>query len=553
MMTCRGAFAAVAAVTVAWVWTATAVAAPPGYQYEQATIASDGATLHADVWRPQSGEQRPVLLLVTPYGPGYSQPLGLNTGPSSGSAPVEPANPHGYGWGAYQQNWVSVRVDLRGYGGSTGCIDFGGSGDQADVKAAVEWAAAQPWSNGRVALVGSSYDGWTGVMGLATKPRGLVAITASRPVVTPYDIVFDGGIPMHTGHLFAAYAAESPLVGNPTTPAWGARYAGRATQTGCNAAVVAATRDPDRNARFWRERDLRDRAATSDVPILSAQGFLDPIVEPGQITGVWARVNGQQLTLAQVGHEGAQSDPEYDIRFDRFLEEHLDGKRPAVRDPDVVVQEAPSLRWRAEHRWPPADAVERRTTLLPGSYQDVRGNFSGDDYAVGHGVGFPPAKVPFSAAAQARSGIGSWTFTAPLEREAHIAGFGEVQVEASGPKDAWLVALLYDVDEDGNALLIGRGASLLGGGKLRVPLSPQDWRVEAGHRIGVLLSGSDDSWYTPLPGTGATVTVAGGTLTLPVLAAPRDRFREGAPGARFHDVKHPIRVSPDTIARRTVR
>ena len=41
------------------------------------------------------------------------------------------------------------KVDLRGFGGSSGCLDWAGPGEQADVKAAVEWAASQPWSTGQ--------------------------------------------------------------------------------------------------------------------------------------------------------------------------------------------------------------------------------------------------------------------------------------------------------------------------------------------------------------------------------------------------------------------
>ena len=68
-----------------------------------------------------------------------------------------------------------MQVDLRGFGASSGCNDFGGPGEQADAKAAVEWAASQPWSTGKVGMWGKSYDGWTEVMGLATKPKGLAA------------------------------------------------------------------------------------------------------------------------------------------------------------------------------------------------------------------------------------------------------------------------------------------------------------------------------------------------------------------------------------------
>ena len=33
------------------------------------------------------------------------------------------------------------------------------------MKAAVEWAASQPWSTGKVGMYGKSYDGVTGLLG----------------------------------------------------------------------------------------------------------------------------------------------------------------------------------------------------------------------------------------------------------------------------------------------------------------------------------------------------------------------------------------------------
>ncbi len=42
-----------------------------------------------------------------------------------------------------ERGYTWVQVDLRGFGGSSGCLDWGGPGEQADVKAAVEWAARQ--------------------------------------------------------------------------------------------------------------------------------------------------------------------------------------------------------------------------------------------------------------------------------------------------------------------------------------------------------------------------------------------------------------------------
>ena len=57
-----------------------------------------------------------------------------------------------------KRGYTFVMVDLRGFGGSTGCLDWSGPGEQADVVNAVTWAASRPWSNGKVGMYGKSYD-----------------------------------------------------------------------------------------------------------------------------------------------------------------------------------------------------------------------------------------------------------------------------------------------------------------------------------------------------------------------------------------------------------
>ncbi|MGH2806093.1 MAG: CocE/NonD family hydrolase, partial [Actinomycetota bacterium] len=114
---------------------------------------SDGITmLHADVLRPVGMSMdvpTPVIMTVSPYTnhSGSTSPNDLGgTGP----------NPRFYDFldlsGALDKGYTYVMVDLPGDGGSAGCNDWGGAREQAGVKAAVEWAAQQPWSNGKVAL-----------------------------------------------------------------------------------------------------------------------------------------------------------------------------------------------------------------------------------------------------------------------------------------------------------------------------------------------------------------------------------------------------------------
>src|SRR4051794_38028014 len=100
----------------------------------------DGTLLDAMIWRPASPGQYPVLVERVAYelawrcaenGEFYAQ--------------------HGY---------VMVGQTVRGTFGSEGTFDpfrDDGWSDNQDGYDTIEWAAAQPWSNGRVGMLDGSY------------------------------------------------------------------------------------------------------------------------------------------------------------------------------------------------------------------------------------------------------------------------------------------------------------------------------------------------------------------------------------------------------------
>jgi len=104
----------------------------------------DGVVLHADVRHPAGANGKaiagrfPVLLTQTPYN---REATGLNF---ADDYLVE----HGF---------VQVIVDVRGTGASDGQWDSFGAKEQSDSVQLVRWAVAQRWSNGNIALHGTSY------------------------------------------------------------------------------------------------------------------------------------------------------------------------------------------------------------------------------------------------------------------------------------------------------------------------------------------------------------------------------------------------------------
>src|SRR3954467_12485135 len=141
---------------------AAGVAYPDADWSEARISSSDGVPLHADVLRPKAATaavKTPVIVSIGPYfnhsgqtgpagpveGTSYD-PIGPSTGPSDRF--LDFVN----GAHLMDRGYTFVMVDLRGFGGSTGCLDWGGPGEQSDVVSAVQWAASQSWSTGAVGM-----------------------------------------------------------------------------------------------------------------------------------------------------------------------------------------------------------------------------------------------------------------------------------------------------------------------------------------------------------------------------------------------------------------
>ncbi|HVF52511.1 MAG TPA: CocE/NonD family hydrolase [Actinomycetota bacterium] len=484
----------------------SAIAAPPSAAQGSYTASehffpsADGTMLHADVFMPDGVERAPVILLVTPY-----RLLAAPTGNPGLAYPSEFQRFLLEGYAIHQ-------VSLRGYGESDGCGDFGGVGEQADAVAAVEWSAAQEWSTGKVGMWGISYDGWTQVMAMANGAKGLSAAVVSSPLISLYRGLYMDGV--HYGGGWhstpASYAAiDLASVGKPTP-----------NDPGCYAANTVETNGDDPTAAYWRERNLIPKAKDIKVPIFWTHGFLDANTKPDNFLPVYSKLRGPLYAwFGQFSHQlpspavGRQGFVEEAIAFyDHFLK----GERAATKGMHPVTVQDGAGRWRAEEQWPPSDAKPVALQLNEGSFEDMTGNDANETGTATNGI---------------------WTFTQRLPYDVHIAGIPKLDLDVDVTRGgAYLIALMYDVAPDGRARLITRGAHQFRGEGLLAPAAgraefemyPEDWPLPKGHRLGLFLSASDETWFDPGHTLG-TVTITSGKLKVPFLRYERDRFLEGAP------------------------
>src|SRR5262245_58567479 len=124
----------------------------------------DGTILYSDIYRPDADGRFPVLVLRTPYD--RSQLTYADGSPTLHLAETRFFPQHGY---------VVVAQDVRGRYESEGPF-YPYISEEADGYDTVEWAARLPWSNGRVAMTGKSYQGLTQYLAAPSRPPHLRAM-----------------------------------------------------------------------------------------------------------------------------------------------------------------------------------------------------------------------------------------------------------------------------------------------------------------------------------------------------------------------------------------
>lgn len=154
----------------------------------------DGSPIVVDIFRPVGDEPVPVIASISPYGKDIHWPerFPLYDRVEHGEHMVwETPDP---GWWV-PRGYALVRADTRGTGKSPGVMDLYGPKDAEDFYDVIEWAAAQPWSTGRVASSGISWLAMMGWRVAALAPPHLAAVIAWEGLTDFYrEAARQGGI-----------------------------------------------------------------------------------------------------------------------------------------------------------------------------------------------------------------------------------------------------------------------------------------------------------------------------------------------------------------------
>ena len=265
----------------------------------------DGVRLAADVYRPNDGERHPVLVHRIPYDKSIAQNVG--------SQMVNPivAAEHGY---------AVVVQDCRGCFQSEGVMTLYGD-ERDDGYDTIEWAAVQPWSDGKVGIYGSSYMGVTTLQAAAAAPPHLEAVMAYLTAAN-----------LHDGWVYSGGALELGFNLGYTQ--------GRAAP-----AMARLGIDPERQRALRRQMAecAADRAAflrtlpLSEAPVLRERDILPywhEFIEHDAYDDYWKRLDvaarADEIT-APVMHIAGW--------YDQFLKGHLDLNLALQRHPDARIRE----------------------------------------------------------------------------------------------------------------------------------------------------------------------------------------------------------------------
>jgi hypothetical protein len=97
---------------------------------------------------------------------------------------------------------------------------------------------------------------------------------------------------------------------------------------------------------------------------------------------------------------------------------------------------------------------------------------------------------------------------------------------------------VYDLGRNGTGPLVTRQGHLVrspGNSTIPLTLWGADWKLKAGDRIGVRVTDNNQDWWLLAAPSLQTVTVRGGSITLPFLRYRRTQTIQGDPGVQLAD------------------
>ncbi|MBX3145915.1 MAG: CocE/NonD family hydrolase [Gemmatimonadales bacterium] len=520
----------------------------------------DGVRLAVDVYLPaRVGGPLPAVLVSTRYWrAAQGQPIG-----------------------AMERFWISrgyayVYADVRGTGASFGQWYYPWSPTEVnDLHHLVGWIAAQPWSNGTVGSVGTSYTGNTALLTAVGNHPALKAVIPRFMDFDAYaDLTFPGGVvnemmirdwgaavhAMDMNQVPRAPQGVRPVDGDSAAALLAAaiedhrgnpRLDSSLTETRFRDEPVAgfggATLD---GASSFLYRQAIERAGT---PIFAWASWLDAGTAQGALNRFMTWSNPQLLVIGPWSHGGghhtspflpdsAATTPSSATQNEQaacFFDRHMKAGGSPYRGKTLIYYTLGEEVWKRADRWPLPGTSNRRLYLSgEGSLADRRPSRGTDRYEVDFEVStgrqnrwytqLGGSDVVYQERSSQDARMLTYT-SAPLLQDLEVTGHPVITLRvASTATDGNLFAYLEDVAPDGRSTYITEGQLRLLHRK--VSRDPAPYRTTYPYR-----SFAAQDAAPLVPGQAETVTFqllptsvlfrAGHRIRIAIAGADRDTFQ----------------------------
>lgn len=311
----------------------------------------DGVILRVNVFRPRNAGPVPVIMSAHPYGkdkiparsrsgqsPSFQYHLFPQPDPVKHSTLTSWEAPDPDFW--VPNGYAVVNCDLRGSGTSEGIGELFSDLEAQDYFDLIEWAAAQPWSSGKIGLDGVSYLAISQYKVAALHPPHLAAIC-------PWEGLSD---------LYRDFARPGGIREDGFSKIWSHETAKTRVHTQIRPGIVAHEDFDD----WWRERT--PKIEDINVPMLVCTSFSDQslhtrgsfeVFRRSRSSQKWAYTHRSGKWSTYYGAEASQTRKRF---FDYTLKDIENGwaQVPSIRlaiheqgpDPVAIV---------GEGSWPPSD------------------------------------------------------------------------------------------------------------------------------------------------------------------------------------------------------
>lgn len=522
---------------------------------------ADGTSLHIRLILPDTSIdpdwQAPVILVKSPY-------FGVLAREDPVDSSSLPANLR-HQW--YVDHFVPrgyavAFSDVRGTGDSGGCLEQTGPLQRQDGYDVVEWLAAKEWSNGKVGMIGISYDGETQQGAAVTTPPSLTTIIPVASISGQYEWNFYDGVPftLHTltgNAVYFAISGATPAVSPDGILSYPTRF-------DCHPFMLAQglERDGDWDD-YWADRELRPHVDNIEASVLYVHGMQDWNVRQVAVRDWYDQIPSEKRAiLGQWQHNWPDgnswkeewSRQDWQEIVHQWFDHWLLGLNNGIMDdlPPVQVQDSDGV-WRSEETYPPTDAWEYVLHFGNGELSEEEVSLDApllfreniEQFVSGFGV-------PLEDVDSGDHETELVFLSEPLNRTLHVSGWPVIEMDVSlhdgllptsgADTDAHFAANLYRVTPGGEESWYNAGyisARHRDGvdNPAAVPkdevitytlrFHPEDTVLHEGDRLKLVIAGSDRD--TEPEGTLWSAELHRGQITFPVVERDWDAVRLDVP------------------------